>query len=132
MPDGNFAPVVLDIPFKEMYSFQHRCDEANKVLNKYPDRIPVICERAPNHKALPAIDKKKYLIPLELTCGQLLMVLRRRIHLDAKQAIFLFIAKTNTIPKSEALVSAMYSQYKDTDNFLTFHYSGEDTFGSED
>ena len=123
-------PPTHDLPFKETYSFQHRYEEATKMLAKYPDRIPVICERAPGQTKVPNVDKKKYLIPLELTCAQFLMILRKRISLNEKQAIFLFIAKTNTIPSSEATIATIYSQHKDTDLFLTFHYSGEDCFGS--
>jgi hypothetical protein len=36
---------------------------------KYQDRIPVIVEKVPNSK-LRDLDKKKYLVPAELTLGQ--------------------------------------------------------------
>jgi len=113
-------PLTHDLPFKETYAFQDRYEEPTKMLAKYPDRIPVICERAPGHTKIPKVDKKKYLIPLDLTCGQFLMILRKRISLNEKQAIFLFVAKTNTIPNLEATVSTIYSQYKDANESLTF------------
>jgi hypothetical protein len=32
--------------FKHEFRFQDRLDEAIKVLNKHPDKIPIICERS--------------------------------------------------------------------------------------
>lgn len=31
--------------FKEEYTFDQRSAESSRVLAKYPDRIPIICER---------------------------------------------------------------------------------------
>ena len=36
---------------------------------RYPDRIPVICEKDPRSD-IPPVDKRKYLIPMDLTVGQ--------------------------------------------------------------
>ncbi len=38
---------------------EKRKDEADKIMQKYPDRIPVICEKAKG-SAVPDIDKTKY------------------------------------------------------------------------
>ena len=32
-------------PFKQQYPFTKRLNEANRVLEKYPERIPIIVER---------------------------------------------------------------------------------------
>lgn len=42
--------------------------EASKILEKYPDRIPVIVERHPDAKEseIVDIDKKKFLVPPDL------------------------------------------------------------------
>ena len=37
---------------------EKRKEEADKITKKYPDRIPVICEKAPG-TAIPDIDKTK-------------------------------------------------------------------------
>lgn len=39
-----------------------RKSEADRIRQKYPDRIPVICEKA-DKTDIPTIDKKKYLVP---------------------------------------------------------------------
>ena len=35
----------LATPFKKAYALEKRKEEARRIITKYPDRIPVICER---------------------------------------------------------------------------------------
>ena len=86
----------------------------------------MICERNPRSD-IDEIDKKKFLVPGDLTVGQFIYVIRKRIKLDSDKAIFLFV--NNVLPPSAALMSAVYEQHKDEDGFLYFYYSGESTFG---
>jgi hypothetical protein len=61
--------------FRDEVSFEQRLEEGSRVLNKYPDRVPIICEKcktAPND--CPDIDKKKYLVPRELNMGQYMLL----------------------------------------------------------
>jgi len=44
--------------FKEEHPLEKRREVAERILAKYPDRIPVIVEKAPKSDA-PDIDKKK-------------------------------------------------------------------------
>ena len=49
--------------------------ESDKIMNKYPSRIPIIVEKA--HKChLNDIDKQKYLAPKDLKMNQFLFVIR--------------------------------------------------------
>lgn len=103
-----------------------RREESTRILAKYPDRIPVIVEK--NHKGqVPDIDKCKFLVPIDLTVGQFVYVVRKRIKLAPEKAIFLFIK--NTLPPTSQLMSAIYEEYKSEDGFLWVTYSGENTFG---
>ncbi|KAE8991197.1 hypothetical protein PF005_g22658 [Phytophthora fragariae] len=61
----------------------------------YSDRIPVICEKA-DPSDIPDIDKKKFLVPVDLTVGQFVYVTRKRIKLSPEKAIFIFI--NNVLP----------------------------------
>lgn len=116
--------------FKNELTFQKRLEESSRVLTKYPDRIPIICEKIENKKNddIPEIDKKKYLIPTNLTIGQFLYVIRSRIKLPPEKAIFLFVG--GLIPSSTTIISQIYSTKKDLDGFLYIYYSGENTFGT--
>lgn len=116
--------------FKQAHSFVNRCNESERVLNKYPTRVPIICEKSyfyNNHNQLPDINKHKYLVPSELTIGQFIGVIRKRMKLSADEAIFLFVS--NSIPPSSFLIGQIYKQYKDPDGFLYVQYAKENVFG---
>jgi len=112
--------------FKKQKTFDLRVEEASKVRDKYPNRIPVICERA-EKSDVPEIDKSKYLVPVDLTVGQFVYVIRNRIKLAPEQAVFVFI--NDVMPPTASLMSEVYDQQKDADGFLYIKYSGENTFG---
>jgi len=120
--------MYLSLPYKTEFSFDSRLSEALRVLHKYPDRVPIICERSlsASHDC-PIIDKKKYLVPRNLTMGQFLYVIRRRLRLTPDKAIFLFVQ--NKIVSSSCLISQVYESYKDMDRYLYITYSQENTFG---
>ncbi|CAM8998511.1 unnamed protein product [Rhodiola kirilowii] len=112
--------------FKMEHPFERRQAESARIRDKYPDRVPVIVEKA-EKSDIPDIDKKKYLVPSDLTVGQFVYVVRKRIKLSAVKAIFVFVE--NTLPPTAALMSAIYEENKDEDGFLYMTYSGENTFG---
>lgn len=135
--------------------------------------LKVICEKA-DRTDIPTIDKKKYLVPSvcaiftsstpysdhrvwsteadmlviqDLTVGQFVYVIRKRIKLAPEKAIFIFVDEI--LPPTAALMSAIYEEHKyvvvffvaspyfdhcysrDEDNFLYVSYSGENTFGQQ-
>eukprot|EP00947_MAST-08B_sp_MAST-8B-sp1_P004201 g4201.t1 len=112
--------------FKKEHTFDKRKAEAERIRAKYPDRIPVICEKD-DRSDIPDIDKKKYLVPKDLTVGQFVYVIRKRIKLSPEKAIFIFI--NNVLPPTAMLMSEVYADKKDEDGFLYITYSGENTFG---
>lgn len=114
--------------FKQKNSFKDRFNESITILTKYPDRIPIIVERSSNSiNDCPDIDKNKYLVPKDLTVGQFIYVIRKRMNLPAEKAIFLFI--NGTIPSTSSIFSNIYKDHKDEDSFLYITYSFENTFG---
>ena len=116
--------------FKDEIPFAMRKEEASRILSKYPDRIPIIIERSEEcSNDIPVVDKKKYLVPNDITTGQFTYIIRKRIELEPEKAIFLFAGDDYTIPPSSSLISEIYNNYKDEDGFLYFTYSGENTFG---
>ena len=113
--------------FKEDHSFIKRKGEADRIRQKYTDRVPIICDRAPRSD-IKKIDKTKYLVPADLTVGQFVFVIRKRIELSHEQALFLFVQ--DELAPTSALVSQVYEQHKDEDGFLYITYAGESTFGA--
>jgi GABA(A) receptor-associated protein len=148
--------------FKDEHPFEKRKAEAERIRQKYSDRIPVrftrllvapwltmrqvICEKV-EKSDIATIDKKKYLVPADLTVGQFVYVIRKRIKLSPEKAIFIFVDEV--LPPTAALMSSIYEEHKDEDGFLyityvsSMHphkmrrywqpnsYSGENTFGQE-
>ena len=73
------------------------------------------------------IDKKKYLVPKDLTAGQFVYVIRKRLNLPPEQAIYLSV--NGIIPPAAALISTLFDANKDEDGFLYVEYVGENVFG---
>jgi GABA(A) receptor-associated protein len=116
--------------FKRDHSFNLRRSESSRILEKYPDRIPVICEKSDVQSTLPDIDKKKYLVPRDLTMGQFIYVIRKRIKLSSEKSLFVFV--NNQLVPTAALIAQVYERYVDDDGFLYVTYTGESTFGGSD
>ena len=116
-----------ELTFKEKFDLKQRQDESSRVKRKYPNRIPVIVERAPNCNEIEDIDKTKYLVPGDLTVGQFIYVIRKRIKLSSEKALFIFI--NDTMPTISENMAIVYNKNEDEDGFLYITYSGENTFG---
>ncbi len=117
--------------FKCKYTFNQRYDETTKVRRLYPDRIPVICEKNKKSKQTPDINKHKYLVSKDLTLGQFLSVIRKRMitneNNNENNALFLLINGKSY--SSLHLMSYLYEYEKDSDGFLYIVYTIENTFG---
>lgn len=114
--------------FKNEFKFQDRLTESKRVLSKYPDRVPIICERSLTAtQDCPVIDKRKYLVPITYTVGEFLFIIRKRLKLTPEKAIFLFV--NDKIPATCSLIGNVYQRYKDADGYLYMSYSQENTFG---
>ncbi|KAL5978639.1 Autophagy-related protein 8C-like [Asimina triloba] len=120
--------LITEVPLSNLFflNLERRQAEAARIREKYPDRIPVIVEKA-ERSDIPDIDKKKYLVPADLSVGQFVYVVRKRVKVTSEKAIFIFVK--NALPPIAALMSAIYEDHKDEDGFLYMTYSGENTFG---
>ncbi|KAL6136894.1 hypothetical protein ACLB2K_062189 [Fragaria x ananassa] len=119
--------VVVKKSYKSDVPLEKREAEAARIREQHPDRVPVIVEKA-EKSDVPDIEKNKYLVPADITVGQLVFVIRKKIKLDADQAIFVFVK--DILPPTAALMSSIYEENKDEDRFLYMTYSGESTFGT--
>ena len=112
--------------FKKLNDFDKRKGESEHIIRKHPERIPiVVCKNCGDD--LPDIDKQKYLVPKEMSIGQFMYVIRKRIKLDASQALFIMV--NNTLQPSNKVIDEIYKSCKDDDGYLYIVYSSENTFG---
>lgn len=118
--------------FKSHYSLQERRKQSEQIRTRYPDRVPIICDafispRIRSEHRPPPIDKIKYLVPIELTMGEFLYIIRKRLHLASEHALFILVH--NAVMKSERTVMDVYNEHKSEDGFLYVKYTREATFG---
>ena len=113
--------------FKSKYNFDTRKTESDKIKLKYPNRFPIIINKS-KKSDLKDIERSKFLIPGDLTMGQFMYVVRKRIKLNEAESLFLFINET-VIPLTSSTISSIYDEYKDEDGFLYVTYCNENVFG---
>jgi GABA(A) receptor-associated protein len=106
--------------------FDERKKEAQLILKKYPEKIPIIMEKYDKHT--PNLDRYKYLVSYDLTIGSLLLIIRKRAKLSEKQAIFIFA--NGSLYGVATSLAEVYIKEKNEDGFLYFTYSTENTFGN--
>jgi len=112
--------VELEQSIKELVPFEKRQEEATRILVKYPDRIPVICEKARNSD-LPVMEKKKFLVPCTMLCGEFKYIVQKHVSQSgsgptAEQTIYLFV--NGTSPRTSSLMSELYNKFRSEDGFL--------------
>ncbi len=105
-----------------------RVKKSQFILEKYPDRVPLIIQPSKNDRDAYPIDKSKYITPRDLTLMQLQQIVRKRIRFPAENALFLFI--NNKIYPITSLIGTIYDDNKDDDGFLYVTYCQESTFGN--
>lgn len=99
-------------------------EESIAIREKYSDRIPVLLRTNGNLK----MDRKKYLVPLDITLAQFSFILRKRTTLKPKEAIFYLI--NDIAPVSSNTMSDLYSKYMDpSTQLLVIDVRKENTFG---
>jgi hypothetical protein len=94
-----------------------------KMKGKYPTRIPIILHEG---KGILLI-KKKFLVPEEMTLGNLMIILRKYINLKDTEAMFAII--NNELPPISDSLSSLYNKHKNKEDVLDIHIRKESTFG---
>ena len=108
--------------------YLERLKKSQVILEKYPDRVPLIVQPSKNDRDAYPIDKSKYITPRDLTMMQLQQIIRKRVRFPSEKALFMFV--NNKIFPITSLVGAIYDENKDADGFLYVTYCQENTFGS--
>lgn len=104
--------------------------DLHRIMIQHPTRVPCWIDKAENDTSLPGIDdgRKKYLIEKDMTVGQVMYIIRRRVKIDEKKAIFLFI-DGSTLPPNNQTIGELYRQHARPDAMLYLTYRLESTFG---
>lgn len=126
-----YSPEKKNKPMSEDISndYLERVKKSQIILEKYPDRVPLIIQPSKNDRDSYPIDKSKYITPRDLTLLQLQQIIRKRVKFPAEKALFMFIK--NKIYPISANVGTIYDTNKDPDGFLYVTYCQESTFGDD-
>ncbi|CAH1445788.1 unnamed protein product [Lactuca virosa] len=73
LTESNQSADMAKCSFKLEHPLEKRKSESSRIREKYPDRVPVIVDKA-EKSDIPDIDKKKYLFPVDLTIGKFVYV----------------------------------------------------------
>lgn len=114
--------------FKSSFTFDQRLKEAIIIKEKFPDKIPIICQRSIYAgDDCPILNKRKYLVPSCTTIAHFIFMIRKLLNLKSEKSLFLFV-EGNALPCSYT-IEKVYDIYKDNDYFLYVTYTFENTFG---
>lgn len=106
-----------------------RLNECNRLRFKYPNRIPIVLVNQNNTK-LPRININRYLAPYDMTVGQLLYIIRKRINIPPEMGIFLYTGPNrNMLATSYVLRQCYFDNMNVDDHFLYIYIAVENTFG---
>ena len=120
-----------DFNFKKELKLEDRRKESDRILSQYTNKMPVICECAPNTN-LPRLQKTRYLVPGDMTVAHFQLIIRLHIDFYEKEALFLIVKKgDNDITiTGDKTMGEIYNNFKDReDNLLYIHYTSEETWG---
>lgn len=119
------------------YSTDSKIAESNRIMAKYPDRIPIILEF---DRQKINIKKEKFLVPRSSSLCYLMVAIRNQIATSNdngsahNKSYFLFCDKKLVIPST--IVNELYWEYiknkekqGNLDKFLYLYLSSENTFG---
>ena len=90
---------------------EERKNVANRILNEYQNRLPIICEVAPN-SVLPPLKKTKYLVSYDMTISQFMFLIRRNIELSKETSLFLLTPKGIGLVGNSSMLEE-YNKHKD-------------------
>ncbi|KAH0628972.1 hypothetical protein JD844_010653 [Phrynosoma platyrhinos] len=91
--------------------------------------LQVVVERYRKEKALPKIDRTKFLVSEDISVSQFIFTLRNRMSLSAAQAFYLLV-NNKSLPCLSLTVAEVYQDSKDEDGFLYVTYASQEMFGN--
>lgn len=121
--------------YKEQNSLGFRISESQRILSKFPDRIPIIIDCSKDLDKI--LSKKKFLVPREISVSYLLTIIRNKSTLNSTKAIFIFC--NDKLLSGTSILGTVYDEYeknakKDSDfikgdKTLYLNLAYENTFG---
>jgi GABA(A) receptor-associated protein len=120
-------------------SFEERKKQSNKIIDKYKDKYPIYLTFDNNIDidiTKVDINLNKYIVSSELTLGQFLAIIRKKINFNSNESLTLFIEeyvkdyfKSAILCLNSSTIREIYNKHKDPDGFLYIKVVKENSFG---
>ena len=119
----------MEYEYKKAQSdVETRRTESLNMRERFPDRIPVICEKGTGSK-LYEIKKSKFLIPVEATMAHLTSNIRNKLKLEKQEALFILVSGKYSVSGDKTMNEIYYKYMDPEDGFLYITYTNELTWG---
>lgn len=111
------------------------CEEARRMKTRYPDRVPVLCERCAGARSdLPDMERNKFAVPDSMLFGEFKYIVHKQITqssrgLPVDETIYLFVGESGVQPRTSAMMGDLYKLHGTEDSFLYVRYTAENTLG---
>lgn len=114
--------------FRQEKSLTDRVADAKKLLIKNPLKVPVVLQFSKQAQTLLQHnnEKTKYLVPANMTLGNLMQMMRTRFSIKESQALFFFVDGVVHVPST--VMSDL--RQKSEDGFVVIDVMLENTFGA--
>lgn len=113
--------------FQDKLTEDERSRISSEIIDRYPDRVPIICE--PKEGSEMTIDKVKFLAPRDFKMGHFMVTLRNRVR-NVRSSDALYVFCNDVVAPSGKTVGEIYESHKNSDGLLYFVFDKESTFGN--
>ena len=100
-----------------------------KIREQYPNKVPVLVYKSPKSK-VPDMERNKFLINGDVTMGQFLYIVRKRISLAPEKALF-FLIDGKILPTVSSTMAEVYDAHKNESSLLVLNFQEESVFGAK-
>ena len=119
----------MEFKFKQIKTLEQRKLISHNLLDKNPDKVPIILEKDPTNKIL-EFQKTKFLSERKYTVSEFTQRIRSEMKLPEEEALFLSVKGKYSI-SGQKLMENVYNTYKDEDGFLYIMYTSELIYGNK-
>ena len=117
--------------FRAKYCFNDRQIESDKIMRKFPNKIPVIIELSNLCMTkIKDIDDKKYLLDKDVEIFEFMTIIRKKINLDHDNVIIL-MTDNGYIPNTTETINDVYLEHHNGDGFLYLTFSAQKMYGED-
>ena len=117
----------MEFKYQKVKTLEERKAEFENVIKSNPDKIAIICEKAPKSH-IADIEKSKYLVKNDITLTQFAFMIRKKLKLGKESALFFLVNGKKSLTGDDS-IQEIYNKYKSDDGFLYIAYASEEIWG---